>query len=142
MTFRIQRLAAASAFALLVAGCANLWDVHAPATVRAGPDGGAVTVKHGERLLIPFYAQPDHEWRRMEPRVLNVVLEGPPNAESGMFFTPVRSGEETLRFEYWPLSGATAPVRTVSYDVTVPEQTGIFSGFWSRLFSRRPRSGS
>jgi hypothetical protein len=142
MTYRIQRLAVASVLALLVTGCANFWDVHAPSTVRAGPDGGAVTVKHGERLLIPFYAAEGFEWRRMEPRLLKVVVQGPPDPAYGMLFTPVRSGEEKLRFQYWRLDGSTTPVRDVAYDVTVPEESGIFSSFWSRLFSRRPRSGS
>lgn len=118
MTFPIQRLAAASVLALLATGCASFWDVHAPKTVKAGDDGGAVTVRHGQRLLVPLADWEGYAWRRMEPRPLNVVLEGLPD-EYGMRFTPVRSGEEKLRFEYWKLGGATAPERVVSYDITV-----------------------
>lgn len=121
MTFPIQRLAAASTLALsalALSACANFWDIHAPKTVTAGPDGGAVTVKHGQRLLIQLADWEGYAWRRMEPQLLNVVIQGLPD-EHGMLFTPVRSGEEKLRFEYWKLDGAAAPERAVSYDITV-----------------------
>ena len=38
----------------------------------------------------------------------------------GMWFTPVRSGSENLRFEYRPLSSESAAAqKAVSYDITV-----------------------
>ena len=123
--------------ALALAGCASFWDVHAPKTVVAGEEGGAVTVNHGDRLRLPLAsdAAGAYEWRRVEPKILMVVAEGPPEAD-GMNFTPVRSGEEQLRLEYRPVSGAGTAQRTVSYDITVPQDTGIFSNFWSRLRGR------
>ena len=105
--------------ALLMAGCSTTWDPHKPKTVNAGEDGGAVTVKHGQRLHLPLAADPggQYEWRLAEP--------------------PVRSGEEQLRLEYRPVSGEGAPQRIVSYDVTVPE-TGLRA--WLRsFFGRRSR---
>ena len=126
---------------LVLAGCASRWgDVHAPKTVVASEEGGAVTVKHGDRLYIPLAGDPAgaYEWRRVEPQILRVVVEGPPEAE-GMRFTPVRSGEEKLQLEYRPVSGQGSAQRTVSYDITVPEG-GVFSRMWDafkELFSRK-----
>jgi predicted secreted protein len=116
-----MRVAVLLAFAL--GGCASQWgDVHAPKTVVAPEAGGAVTVNHGDRLRIPLASDPaaGYEWRRVEPQVLMVVAEGPPEAD-GMNFTPVRSGDEQLRLEYSPLSGRGTAQRTVSYDITVPQ---------------------
>jgi hypothetical protein len=133
-----MRFAVLLAFAL--AGCASRWgDVHAPKTVVAGEEGGAVTVNHGTRLHIPLANDPAgaYGWRRVEPQILMVVAEGPSDAE-GQYFTPVRSGEEKLRLEYRPVSGQGAAQRAVSYDITVPEG-GIFSSMWeaiTRPFSR------
>jgi len=126
--------------ALAVAGCASRWgDVHAPKTVLASEEGGAVTVHHGARLHIPLANDPAgaYEWRRVEPQILMVVAESPPDAE-GQYFTPVRSGEEKLRLEYRPVGGEGKAQRVVSYDVTVPEG-GIFSRMWDafkEVFSR------
>lgn len=119
MTSPIARAAAASVLALL-AGCANLRDIHAPKTIVAEPAGGAVEVKHGQRLRIPLPADPKggYEWRRVEPPVMKVVMEGPPD-ERGINFTPVRDGDEKLSFEYRPVSGEGAAQRSVSYDITV-----------------------
>lgn len=105
---------------LLLGGCARLWDIHAPKTVTAGADGGAVTVRHGERLRIPLAADANgaFEWRRVEPPIMHVVLEGAPD-RNGLNFTPVRNGAQQLRFEYRPVSGEGTPQRVVSYDVTV-----------------------
>ena len=122
----------------LAAGCSTTWDPHAPKTVRASDDGGAVTVKHGQRLHLPLVADPggQYEWRLAEPPVRAVLAEAPAD-EKGLNFTPVRSGEEQLRLEYRPMSGEGAPQRIVSYDVTVPE-TGLRA--WLRsLFGRRAR---
>ena len=127
--------------ALALAGCASRWgDVHAPKTVLASEEGGAVTVHHGARLHIPLANDPAgaYEWRRVEPQILMVVAESPADAE-GQYFTPVRSGEEKLRLEYRPVSGGGAAQRVVSYDVTVPER-GFFGSIWAsivRSFSRR-----
>lgn len=120
MTSLIARAAAVSLLIILAAGCAGLRDIHAPKTVTAGADGGAVTVRHGERLRIPLAADPKgaFEWRRVEPPIMRVVLEGPPD-EHGLNFTPVRDGDEQLRLEYVPLTGERTAQRTVSYDITV-----------------------
>ena len=120
--------------ALAVTGCASRWgDVHAPKTVLASEEGGAVTVHHGARLHIPLANDPAgaFEWRRVEPGILMVVAEGPSDAE-GQYFTPVRSGEEKLRLEYRPVSGQGTAQRAVSYDITVPE-VGSFSGMWEAI---------
>ena len=122
--------------ALLAAGCSTSWDPHAPKTVTASDDGGAVTVKHGQRLHLPLAAEPGspYEWRLAEPPVRMVVAQGPGN-QRGLDFTPVRSGEEQLRMEYRPVTGEGAPQRIVSYNVTVPE-TGVLAWFRS-LFGRK-----
>ena len=114
------RLAAASLLALVAGGCSNFWDIHAPKTVNAGPDGGAVEVRHGQRLRIPLAADPQgaFEWRRVEPPIMRVVLEGAPEPD-GLSFTPVRDGDEQLRLEYRPVSGDGQAQRVVSYDITV-----------------------
>jgi hypothetical protein len=112
-------------------------DPHAPKTVWADEGGGAVTVKHGDRLRIPLASDPagTYEWRRAEPGLPVVVPQGPPDAQ-GFVFTPVRSGDEKLRMEYRPMSGEGAAQRTVSYDVSVPER-----GFFGRLWESIWRSG-
>ncbi|HEY5898208.1 MAG TPA: hypothetical protein VIV54_11620 [Burkholderiales bacterium] len=114
-----MRPALALVVLLLGGGCANLWDIHAPRTVSVGPGGGAVTVNHGERLRIGLASDASgYEWRRVEPPVMMVVMEGPPDAQ-GFNFTPVRSGEEKLRFEHRPASGEGTADRVLSYDITV-----------------------
>ena len=120
MTSLIARAAAASLLVVLAGGCARFWDIHAPKTVNAGADGGAVTVRHGQRLRIPLAADPQgaFEWRRVEPPIMHVVLEGAPDPD-GLNFAPVRNGEQQLRFEYRPVTGEGAPQRVVSYDITV-----------------------
>jgi hypothetical protein len=133
-----MRFAVLLAFAL--GGCmAMRFDPHAPKTVLADARGGAITVKHGERLRIPLANDPEgaYEWRRVEPRIVMVMPEGPPDKQ-GFVFTPVRSGEEQLRMEYRPVKGEGDAQRAVSYDVTVPEK-GIFGRMWDaikRSFSR------
>lgn len=116
----IARAAAASLLVLVAGGCARLFDLHGPKTVTASADGGEVTVRHGQRLRIPLAADPQgaFEWRRVEPPIMHVVLEGAPDP-NGVHFTPVRDGEQQLRFEYRPVSGEGRPQRVVSYDITV-----------------------
>lgn len=117
---------------LLLGGCiSGRWDIHRWKTVEASADGGSVTVKHGQRLLLPLAtkANDGYEWRRVEPQIMSIVAEGPPDP-GGISFTPVRSGEEKLRMEYRPLTGGPAQ-RTVDYVVTVPND----SAFWFRRFS-------
>ena len=123
--------------ALALAGCSTAWDPHAPKTVTAQPEGGALTVKHGQRLRVALASDPasGYEWHRVEPPIMSVVLEGPADAE-GFRFTPVRSGEEKLRFEYRPVAGQGSAERVVSYDITVPEDSGLLADL-SRLFRRR-----
>jgi len=129
---------AAIVLVLAAAGCSTVWDPHAPKTVMASGEGGAVTVKHGQRLHLPLAAEPggQYEWRMAEPPVRSILAEGPAD-DSGLNFTPVRSGEEQLRLEYRPLGGEGAPQRIVSYDVTVPE-TGFRVWLQSLLGKRAP----
>lgn len=111
-----------SLLVLLLAGCATTWDPHAPKTVTAGPEGGKVTVEHGQRLLFRLPAGV-HDWHRVEPQIRAVIPTGPQQGDTWMF-TPVRSGEETLRFE----SGE----KNVTYDIRVPDSpTGLLSLIWS-----------
>jgi predicted secreted protein len=132
-----MRLAVAAAM-VLVAGCSTVWDPHAPKTVTAHEEGGAVTVRHGDRLHVPLTsdAGSGYEWRLVEPPMRMVVAEGPPDQE-GLYFTPVRDGEEQLRLEYRPVSGEGPAQRSVSYDVTVPPETWMVGRIRSALFGRR-----
>ena len=104
----------------VVTGCSTTRDPHAPKTIVAGANGGSVTVNHGQRLRIPLAADRSGalEWRRVEPRIVAVVAAGAPDAQ-GFDFTPVRTGNEKLRFEYRPVTGDGAAQKTVSYDITV-----------------------
>jgi hypothetical protein len=105
---------------LLLGGCSTAWDLHAPKTVAAGPEGGEVTVEHGQRLRIRLPA--DTEWRRVEPMIKTVIPAGPREGEYWMF-TPVRSGQETLRFE--------SAQASVTYQITVPDSpSGLFRLVW------------
>ena len=118
---------------LALGGCfAHQGDPHSPDTIVAGAQGGAVTVPHGSRLRLPLATDAEHEWRRVEPQILRIVAQGPADPE-GQTFTPVRTGDEKLRLEYKRLTGDAPAERSVTYDVSVPEETGIFSRFWSRL---------
>ena len=104
---------------LLLAGCSTTWDPHQPRTVSAPETGGAVEVKHGQRLQLSLPAAPQGmEWRLREPVPVVVMAEGAP--ADGMRMTPVRSGKETLRLVQLPASGEGEPARTVSYEITVP----------------------
>ena len=117
---------------LLLGGCiSGSWDIHRWKTVEAPAEGGSVTVKHGQRLLLPLAtkASDGYEWRRVEPQILSVVAEGPPNPD-GISFTPVRSGEEKLRLVYRPVAGGEAQ-RTVDYVVTVPNDSAFFFRWFS-----------
>jgi hypothetical protein len=116
----MKRLALLSALVLLAAACSTTRDPHAPKNVIAGAEGGAVTIKHGQRLRIPLAsdASSDLQWRRVEPLILAVVAEGPADPQ-GFNFTPVRTGNETLRFEYRPVAGEGDPQKVLSYDITV-----------------------
>ena len=142
MIWPIRLPALLSAALFMLGGCAavndftHIRDPHAPKTVWADEEGGAVTVKHGDRLRVPLATDPasGYEWRRVEPPILTVAAEGPGDAE-GMNFTPVRSGEEKLRLEYRPVSGTGPAQRVVSYDVTVPDR-GFFGSVWA--FITRP----
>lgn len=100
------RLAVLLSFVLL-GGCATgSLDPHRPKTKEAPAEGGKVSLDHGQRLRIPLGA----EWRRSEPFTMMVVAEGAPQPDHHMF-TPVRTGQETLKFE--------SAQKTVSYDIEV-----------------------
>ena len=106
--------------ALLVAACATDSDLHAPKTVVAGPEGGDVTVEHGQRLL--FRLPADAEWRRLQPDIPRVIPHGPRRADTWMF-TPVRTGEETLTFA--------SEEKSVTYRITVPPApSGLLRVIW------------
>jgi hypothetical protein len=113
--------------AALAAGCSSTHDPHAPRTVVAGEAGGEVRVQHGERLRIELPKVGAYAWTREEPETPVVIPQGPPEGDAWMF-TPVRSGKQTLRFAM--------AQRTVSYEVTVPEETSSLSG-WLRSVLRR-----
>jgi len=103
----------------LLAGCATDWDPHKPRTIDAEPAGGAVSLKHGQRLHVPLAAaQSGYEWTIVGPRVVAVIAEGPPAAE-GLYFTPVRSGAEKLRIERRRAPAGGAPEQVLTYDITV-----------------------
>jgi len=105
---------------LFLAGCSTTWDPHAPKTVVAPETGGEVTVKHGQRLQVklPAAAQ-GMEWRTREPMTRVVLAETYPEPD-GLRMTPIRSGQESLRFEEMPARGDGTAQRSVSFEVTVP----------------------
>ena len=105
--------------AVVLAGCATgRLDPHAPKTIVARAEGGSVSIKHGQRLRIPLTADSAFEWHAVEPPIVAVMAQGAPD-EQGFLFTPVRSGNEKLVFEYRPLGGEGTAQKAVSYDVTV-----------------------
>ena len=105
--------------ALAISACSTTRDPHAPKTVVARAEGGSVSMKHGQRLRIPLTgAESGFEWRAVEPPIVAVMAQGAPD-EQGFMFTPVRSGNEKLVFEYRPLEGEARAQKSVSYDVTV-----------------------
>ena len=105
--------------AFAIGGCSTTSDPHAPKTVTARAEGGSVSIKHGQRLRIPLtVADNAFEWRRIEPPIVAVIAQGRPD-DQGFMFTPVRSGNEKLVFEYRPVEGEGAAQKAVSYDVTV-----------------------
>ena len=126
-----MRTLLAALVAGLACGCSTAMDPHAPRTVVAAAAGGEVRVQHGQRLRIELPRIGEHAWSREEPQTPVVIAQGPPEGDAWMF-TPVRSGKETLRFAM--------AQRTVTYEVTVPEETGTLSG-WLRSVLR-PGSGS
>ena len=120
---------------LAITGCATRWDPHAPKTVTARGDGGAVSVHHGDRLHLPLASRDGYEWRLVEPPVRMVLAEGPP-AEGGLNLTPVRTGAEQLRLEYRPIAVEGPAQRSVTYDVTVLDPSGVWARMRS-LFTRK-----
>jgi hypothetical protein len=115
-------LPALVAAALIVGGCSTTWDPHKPRTISAGPEGGDVTVEHGQRLRLQLPT--DADWHRVEPQIQAVIPAAPRQGDVWMF-TPVRSGKETLRLES-PQGGS------VTYQVSVPDSpSGLFALIWS-----------
>jgi hypothetical protein len=114
------RLLFLAAVALALGACSTTRDPHAPKTVVAAAEGGSVTMKHGQRLRIPLATPEDTalEWHRVEPPLVAVIPVAVPDAQ-GFLFTPVRSGNEKLVFEYRPVSGEGSAEKSVAYDVTV-----------------------
>jgi hypothetical protein len=134
-----MRALAAIAVVSLTGCFAHQWDPHSPDTIVASAQGGAVTVPHGSRLRLPLASDAEHEWRRVEPQILKVVAQGPADSE-GQLFTPVRTGDEKLTLQYRRLNADAPAERSVTYDINVPEETGIFSRFWARLWGKRSSS--
>src|SRR5258708_33835374 len=101
MIWPMRLRALLSAGLLVLGGCAGVnnfigvRDPHAPKTVWADEEGGAVTGKHGDRLRVPLATDPasGYEWRRAEPPIPRGGAEGPGDPQ-GINFTPVRSRAE------------------------------------------------
>ena len=105
--------------------------------VFGGIDRPGVTERAGYRISGDQFVNRSRdfdvpEWRRVEPQIMRIIAQGPADAD-GQTFTPVRTGDEKLRLEYKRLTGDAPAERSVTYDVSVPEATGIFSRFWARL---------
>lgn len=126
----MRRFLVFAAFAAGLAGCSTTRDPHAPRTITVGEQGGAVQVQHGQRLRIELPGVGNYAWSREEPQMPVVIAQGPPEGDVWMF-TPVRSGKETLRFAM--------AQRAVSYEVTVPEETGTLSGWLRSVLGARSR---
>ena len=130
---------------LALVGCAssNRWDPHSPRTVVPNPEGGRITIQHGDRLRLPLVADPKsgYEWRLAEPPIRMVMLEGPPT-DYGINLTPVRTGDEQLRVEYRPIDGTAPAQRTVSYDVRVLENTGPIARLGNSFRRRSATTGN
>ena len=126
--------------AALVAGCGSLYlpDVLRlglldPVQLTGDDSGAQVTVEHGQQLIVrlPVLADSGYAWALREPMSAVVKPEGaptlrkPPAAQAAggsevWIFTPVRDGEQQLRFEN--RRGAhpdAAPAGVVSYNVRV-----------------------
>ncbi len=112
-------------FSLLVGGCAGMRDLFAPRTLTAEQPGAPIALAHGQRLVVRLPTKPEtgYEWRLYEPLSAVIKPEGPPSAAAGVelwTFTPVRDGEQTLRFEYrQPRDYEAQPAASVAYRVTV-----------------------
>jgi hypothetical protein len=118
----------ALAAAVMMGGCSTTWDPHKPRTITAGPEGGDVKVEHGQRLRIQLPA--DADWRRVEP-LIQAVMPAAPREGDVWMFTPVRSGQETLRLE--------SPQGSVIYRITVPDSpSGLFALIWSGSRKKEP----
>lgn len=111
-------------FSLLV-GCAGMRDPFRLKTVTADRPSEPIALAHGQRLVVRLPTKPDtgYEWRLYEPLGAAIKPEGPPTAAAGVelwTFTPVRDGEQTLRFEYRRARDYEArPAESVAYPVTV-----------------------
>src|SRR5258708_17960486 len=92
-----------SACLLVLGGCAGVnnftgvRDPHAPKTVWADEEGGAVTVNHGDRLRVPLATDPasGYERPRVEPPILRVGARCTRHPH-GINITPAPSGDEEL----------------------------------------------
>lgn len=113
--------------AVLLAGCARMWDPLALKTrsVTADDSGAEVALAHGQRLFVRLPSKPDsgYEWKLFEPMIGVVKAEGAPQSGTDTelwTFTPVRDGEQALRFEYRrPRDYDAAPAGVVAYQVSV-----------------------
>jgi predicted secreted protein len=120
-----MRIATVVICALLIGGCAGMRDLFGPKTLTAGEPGARIALAHGQRLVVrlPTKSETGYEWRLYEPLSAAIKPEGPPAAAPGVelwTFTPVRDGEQTLRFEYRkPRDYEAQPAASVAYAVTV-----------------------
>jgi predicted secreted protein len=132
---RYMALPAVICAALLLAGCEALAQktgisiLGLPKPVRLTPDesGKDVRLVHAQQMIVRLPRDPalaDYEWGLREPQTVRVTAEGAPVAgpkEEVWTFTPVRSGQETLRLEYRrPRQPDARPAKTVSYNIAVP----------------------
>jgi predicted secreted protein len=132
--------AAAPLCASLVAGCGSLYvpdllklGLLDPVQLTGDDSGARVSVEHGQQLIVrlPVLADSGYTWALREPMSAVVKPEGaptpdkPPAAQAASssevwIFTPVRNGEQQLRFENRRGSQPDAPpAGVVSYNITV-----------------------
>jgi predicted secreted protein len=120
-----MRIATVVILSLLAGGCAGMRDPFRPKTVTAEKPSEPIALAHGQRLMVRLPTKPDtgYEWRLYEPLSAAIKPEGPPASAAGVelwTFTPVRDGEQTLRFEYRrPRGHDVQPAESVAYPVTV-----------------------
>src|SRR5688572_20207742 len=124
--------------AVLLGGCGSLSDLlrlglPKPIEVTTDDSGADVKVAHGQQLIVrlPVLADSGYAWALREPMSAVVKPEGPPSvdkaqgtgAASGVevwIFTPVRDGQQQLRFEHRRGVQPDAPAAAVvSYNVSV-----------------------
>ena len=139
MLRRVLVAALAPFCAAQMAGCGSLWlpDVLGtglldPVRVTGDDSGAQITVMHGQQLIVrlPVLADSGYAWALREPMSPVVKPEGAPMPDKAQsqaasvsevwVFTPVRNGQQQLRFENRRGTQPDAPpAGVVSYSVSV-----------------------